>query len=80
MKPWPYIAREEWGGGGGGSFPSGKLNVFFFLTWYLSLLGYFFLYTGDPCEGARSLTPQTKNPRYGPENTVWRTALGAKRT
>ena len=24
------------------------------------------LYTGDPCEGVRSLPPQTKNPRYDP--------------
>ena len=27
------------------------------------------LYTGDPCEGVRSLPPQTKDPRYVPEYT-----------
>ena len=72
--------RTERGGGGGGRggggafAPARKTNFFFFLTERLILLGYFFLvailvrtlYTGDPREGVRSLSPQTKNPRYGP--------------
>ena len=44
----------------------------FFLTWYLSL-DYFFLYTGDPCEGMQSLLRQTKKSRCRPVLTLVKT-------
>ena len=47
--------------------PLGKLNAFFSNIVFEFAGLYFFLYTGDSCEGVRSLSPQTKNSRYGPE-------------
>ena len=50
--------------GGGAVAPLGNLNV---AGLYLVALLVRNLYTGDPCEGVRSLPSQTKNPRNGPD-------------
>ena len=62
---------------GGGGFwavaPARKTKRFFFPNIVFNFAGlscsYILvrnLYTGDPCEGVRSLPPQTNNQRYGP--------------
>ena len=68
MRPGPFIAGRQ-----RGQLPSaGKLNVNFsnivfdFVGLFLVAILVRNLYTGDPCEGVRSLPPQTKNPRNGP--------------